>query len=76
MKLAITDSSSILGRTLTITNKPKTINNIVQTFNPQNEGEESEYTFNFFPTSDIEELITEIWVIFPNAYDSLLGYGI
>jgi hypothetical protein len=56
--LDATDTSTTTARTLDISAKPQSITQISLKFDPKNEGEESNYQFEFTPTNKIEESVS------------------
>ena len=76
LDLDLTDTSVNASRVISITSSPNQINDLSLIYDPQNEGEEAMYQFEFFPSSTIEEAVTEIVIIFPLVYDKNLGYSV
>jgi len=70
--LDVTDTTSLLGRTLSTTPKPNAITYLGMLFDPKNEGETSDYNFTFLPLDEIDTTM-EIMLGFPYQFDELLG---
>src|SRR3990167_3645148 len=67
-----TDPANVTGRTTQITAKPTSISMVDTSFDPQNEGEISTYTFRFVPFKNID-INEEILFFFPKTFDQTLG---
>lgn len=70
--LDVTDTTSSLGRTCTITSGASPISVKSISFDPKNEGEISVYIFTFIPTTSLNSNM-QILIIFPSVYDNILG---
>ena len=73
--LDITDTSSLIGRTLTTSPKANPITYLGLSFSPQNEGEIGAYNFTFLPSNQIETTMV-IQLGFPSNFDHRLGDSI
>lgn len=66
------DTSTNAGKTIFITESPATLYMTTFTYDPQNEGEISTYTFGFNPRIAITEIM-QIIIQFPDSFDATLG---
>jgi hypothetical protein len=67
-----TDTSTLVGRTLTITSGPGLVTMNSLEFDPQNEGEPGTYTFSFFVSNALSSSMG-IMITFPPTFDDNLG---
>ena len=70
--LDITDTTSLVGRTLTTSAKANTITEVALSNDPQNEGEVSAFNFTFLPSDEIDTSMV-IMLGFPYQFDMMLG---
>lgn len=70
-----TDTTTLTGRTVTLTDGGDRIIVNSLTCDPQNEGEQSNYTFSFVTSNEIDSTMA-IQLIFPPEFDSTLGPSI